>query len=154
LAQDWAFLDPDCAGPVAGPNLVAGIGKTDYSGPPDAEARDIHTAGAPLGLQWAYLVDEVDDHVLVFEATVHGRWAWHSRHLLQAATDGLVSGPAPLVGDSVTAAAVGHAWRPAIVSLDGLHTAWHAEVCTGEQARGVVVTRFDPDTLDEVIDIL
>ena len=40
-----------------------------------------------------------------------------------------------------------------MVSLDGLHTAWHAEVCTGEYARGVVVARFDRDTLDEVIDV-
>jgi hypothetical protein len=40
-----------------------------------------------------------------------------------------------------------------VVSLDGLHTAWYAEICTGEHARGVVVARFDPGTLDEVIDV-
>ncbi len=154
LAQDWAFLDPDCAGPAGGNNLVAGIGRMDWNGPPDDEIGDVHLTDAAVGHDWAYLVDDLDDHVLVFEATVHGRWAWHSRHRLQAAVDGLQSSAAPLVGDAATAAHVGHTWRPAVVSLDGLHTAFHAEICTGEHARGVVVARFDPDTLDVAIDIL
>ncbi len=154
LAQDWEFLDPGCAGPVAGPDLVAGIGKMDWSGPPDREVGDLRNTRAAVGHAWAYLVDDVDDHLLVFEASVHGRWLWQSRHRLQAAFDGLRSSPAPIAGDAATAGHVGHAWRPAVVSLDGLHTAWPAEVCTGEHARGVVVARFDTDTLDEVIDVL
>jgi hypothetical protein len=156
LAQDWELLDPGCAGPVAGPDLVAGIGKMDWSGPPDREVGDLRNTRAAVGHAWAYLVDDVDDHLLVFEASVHGRWLWHSRHRLQAAFDGLRSSPVflPTAGDAATAGHVGHAWRPAVVSLDGLHTAWPAEVCTGEHARGVVVTRFDTDTLDEVIDVL
>jgi hypothetical protein len=89
----------------------------------------------------------------VFEASVHGRWLLHSRHRLQAAADGLISGPAPIVGDPATAAHAGHAWRRAVVSLDGLHTAWPAQICTGEHARGVIVARFDTDTLDDVIDV-
>ncbi|MFY1674066.1 hypothetical protein ACN27G_29640 [Plantactinospora sp. WMMB334] len=43
---------------------------------------------------------------------------------------------------------------PATVSVDGLHTAWTAEVCTGEHARAVTVVRFDHDTLADAIDTL
>src|SRR6266511_2726068 len=153
LAQDWALLDPDCAGPVAGAFLVAGIGQMDWSGQPDRLRVDLHDPRAAIGREWLYLIEGLDDTVLVFEASVHGRWLLHSRHPLQAAADGLVSGPAPIVGDPATAAHLGHAWRRAVVSLDGLHTAWPAQVCTGEYARGVVVARFDRDTLDEVIDV-
>jgi len=154
LAQDWALLDPGCAGPVAGAFLVAGIGQMDYSGQPNPLRVDLHDPRAAIGHEWAYLIEGLDDTVVVFEASVHGRWLLHSRHPLQAALDGLVSGPAPIVGDQATATTVGHAWRRAVVSLDGLHTAWPAQICTGEHARGVIVARFDTDTLDEVIDVL
>jgi hypothetical protein len=154
LAQDWALLDPDCAGPVAAAFLVAGIGQMDWSGQPDRLRVDLHDPRAAIGREWLYLIEGLDDTVLVFEASVHGRWLPHSRHPLHAAADGLVSGPAPIVGDPATAAHLGHAWRRAVVSLDGLHTAWSAQICTGEHARGVIVARFDTDTLDEVIDVL
>ena len=154
LAQDWALLDPDCAGPVAGAFLVAGIGQMDWSGQPVRLRVDLHDPRAAIGREWLYLIEGLDDTVLVFEASVHGRWLLHSRHPLQAAADHLVSGPAPIVGDAATAAHLGHAWRRAVVSLDGLHTAWPAQICTGEHARGVIVARFDTDTLDEVIDVL
>ena len=153
LAQDWALLDPDCAGPVAGALLVAGIGRIHRGGRPDTVRVDLHDPRAALGHDWLYLIEGLDDTVLVFEASVHGRWLLHSRHRLQATADGLESGPAPIVGDPATAAHVGHGWSRAVVSLDGLHTAWPAQVCTGEHARGVVVARFDTDTLDEVIDV-
>ncbi len=139
LARDWAFLDPDRAGPVAAPDLVAGIGKTHWRKGTYPVRNHLHARHAASGREWAYLIDDVDDHVLVFEASVHGQWRWHSRHPLQAAFDGLRSSTTPIAGDAATADHVGHAWRPAIASLDGLHTAWHAEVCTGEHARGVVV---------------
>ncbi len=154
LAQDWAFLDPDCAGPVAGAFLVAGIGQMDWSGRPDRLRVDLHDPRAAIGREWLYLIEGLDDTVLVFEASTHGRWLLHSRHPLQAAADGVIFGPVPIVGDLATAARVGHAWRRAVVSLDGLHTAWPAQICTGEHARGVIVARFDTDTLDEVIDVL
>src|SRR6266545_6088452 len=154
LAQDWALLDPGCAGPVAGAFLVAGIGQMDWSGQPDRLRVDLHDPRAAIGHEWLYLIEGLDDTVLVFEASVHGRWLLHSRHPLQAAADGVIFGPVPIVGDLATAARVGHAWRRAVVSLDGLHTAWPAQICTGEHARGVVVARFDTDTLDEVIDVL
>src|SRR6266542_5108294 len=154
LARDWAFLDPDRAGPVAGPDLVAGIGQTHWRGWTDPVRNHLHGPRAASGREWAYLIDDLDDHVLVFEASVHGQWRWHSRHPLQAAFDGLRSSATPIAGDAATADHVGHAWRPAIASRDGLHTAWHAEVCTGKHASGVVVARFDTDTLDEVIDVL
>ena len=153
LAQDWAEFDPGCAGPVAGCDLVAGIGRMDWR-EPDDETSDVHAARAAVGHEWAYLVDERDDTVAVFEASVHGHWLWHSRRPLQAAVDGLRPTGMPLAGDRTTATDTGHVWRPAVVSLDGLHTAWRADICAGEQARGVVVARFDTDTLDEVIDVL
>ncbi len=155
LAQDWACLDCDCAGPVAAAFLVAGIGQMDCSGRPDPPRVDLHDPRAAAGHDWLYVIEGLDDTVLVFEAgsSVHGRWLLHSRHRLQAAADGLVSGPAPIVGDPATAAHVGHAWRRAVVSLDGLPTAWPAQICTGEHARGVVVARFDTDTLGDVIDV-
>src|SRR2546423_15235739 len=47
LAQDWALLDPDCAGPVAGALLVAGIGRLHPGGPPPAGR------GGPHAPPWA-----------------------------------------------------------------------------------------------------
>ena len=82
---------------------MAGIGRIDRSGQPDTVRVDLHDPRAALGRDWLYLIEGLDDTVLVFEASVHGRWLLHSRHRLQAAADGLESGPAPLVGDPATA---------------------------------------------------
>src|SRR5437763_10369351 len=114
LAQDWAFLDPGCAGPVAGAFLVAGIGQMDYSGQPDPLRVDLQDPRAAIGHEWAYLIEGLDDTVLVFEASVHGRWLPHSRHRLRADADGLESGAAPIVGDPATAAHLGHRWSRAV----------------------------------------
>lgn len=100
---------------------------------------------------WLYLLDHDWEQVLVYEATVHGRWLPHSRHDLAAPPGELVR-LAPL-GDAATTAGHAHRWRPATVALPGLDQAWPAEICTLEHRRGLVVARFHPDVFAAVISL-
>lgn len=100
--------------------------------------------------QWLYLLDERDDAVVVYEATIHGRWLRHSHHPLRLTRPGPLPATIATAGDAATAQHV-HQWRPAWVSLDGWSSAWDADVCTVEHDRGVIVARLDPDTLADVI---
>ncbi|TMM34185.1 MAG: hypothetical protein E6F99_22410 [Actinobacteria bacterium] len=93
---------------------MAGIGRIDRSGQPDTVRVDLHDPRAAVGHDWLYLIEGLDDTVLVFEASVHGRWLPHSRHRLRADADGLESGAAPIVGDPATAAHLGHRWSRAV----------------------------------------
>ncbi|GIJ64837.1 hypothetical protein [Virgisporangium aurantiacum] len=100
--------------------------------------------------QWLYLLDERDDTVVVYEATVHGRWLRHSHHPLRLTRPEPLPATIAAAGDAATARHV-HRWRPACVSLDGWSGAWDAQICTVEYDRGVIVARLDTDTLAGVI---
>jgi hypothetical protein len=153
LRHNWAILDVTTTIAAAGGgNVEPGIGTAARDGHPVQRA---HTAD-PYGTQtaWLYVIDTLDEQILVFCAAAQNWWATHRRHRLHADLDGTYSSPLPVLGDAATADEVGHDWRPATVSLDGLHTAWTAEICTTEHARGVIVVRFDHDTLAEAIDVL
>src|SRR5438067_4392134 len=115
LAQDWALLDPTAPARSPGHSWWRGsAASTDRSGQPDTVRVDLHDPRAAVGHDWLYLIEGLDDTVLVFEASVHGRWLPHSRHRLRADADGLESGAAPIVGDPATAAHLGHRWSRAV----------------------------------------
>jgi hypothetical protein len=153
LRNHWVILDPH-ASPAGRADVEPGVGARDTT---DDTVVDIHDGiGGPTpgGIQWLYLLDVVDDQIQVMRATDHGSWSAYGRHRLHADLDGTFSSPLPRLGDAATADQVGHHWRPATISVDGLHTAWTAEICAGEHARGVIVVRFDRQTLAEVIETL
>lgn len=152
LRHDWAHLDPLTYTITDSGPATAGVGV--YADPPAGTANRGDARPGTTGTGWLYVIDTFDEHVVVFSATTLGMWAPHSRHRLHADADGCYSRPLPPHGDAVTADHVGHRWRPARVSVDGLATAWPADVCTGEHARGVVVVRIDHDTLAQAIDDL
>jgi hypothetical protein len=111
----------------------------------------LYEPGVPPGVEWLYVLGG-DPTVLVFEATVHGNWAWHSRHWLPAPTDAPLPSGLGIAGDLATGHG-DHAWEPATIGLAGLHTAWQAEICSTEWARGVIVARLDREVLRDVIDV-
>jgi hypothetical protein len=153
LRHHWVNLDPH-ASAAAGADVEPGVGTRDTT---DHTAIDLHHGIAgptPGDTEWLYVTDVVDDQIQVYRATGHGTWSKYGRHRLHADLDGTFSSPLPRLGDAATADQVGHHWRSATVSVDGLHTAWTAEICTGEHARGVIVVRFDHDTLADAIDTL
>ncbi|WP_327007641.1 hypothetical protein OHA72_10420 [Dactylosporangium sp. NBC_01737] len=100
--------------------------------------------------QWLYLLDARDDTVVVYEATVHGRWLRHSHHPLRLTRPEPLPATIATTGDGAAARHV-HRWRPAWVSLDGWSAAWDAQICTVEYHRGVIVARLDAGTLAGVI---
>jgi hypothetical protein len=154
LAHNWVTLDVAVSVPPGGGTVEPGIG-TPATTFDDLVGRRLRTTDSRMtGTVWLYVLDTLDEQVLVFQATADGQWATHSRHRLHADLDATISGPLAVAGDAAAADLVGHHWRPATVSLDGLHTAWTAQICAGEHARGVIVVRFDHDTLAEAIDVL
>jgi hypothetical protein len=154
LRHDWVTLDVAASVPPGGGSVEPGIG-TPATTFDDLLGGWLRTADPRMtGTAWLYVLDILDEQVLVFAATADGQWAAHSRHRLHADLDGTICGPLPVTGDPATADLVGHHWRPATVSLDGLHTAWTVQICAGEHTRGVIVVRFDHDTLAEAIDVL
>lgn len=155
LRHHWATLDPQ-ASTATSANDVVELGLGTATTPADYVNATISAMTGPTetGTQWRYTVDALDEHITVYQATAHGTWSRHGRHRLHADLDGTFSSPQPTLGDAATADHIGHHWRAATVSIDGLHTAWTAEICTGEHTRGVIVVRFDHDTLAEAIDVL
>ncbi|MBF9134733.1 hypothetical protein I0C86_38255 [Plantactinospora sp. S1510] len=109
-------------------------------------------ASVPPHAEWLYLLGDGEPTVLVYEATVHGTWAWHSRHWLPAPGDAPLPTGLGIAGDLATGHG-DHEWRPATIGLAGLHTAWRAEICSTEWARGVIVARLDREVLRDVIDV-
>ncbi|GAB3852333.1 hypothetical protein ACFPIJ_42175 [Dactylosporangium cerinum] len=155
LAHGWLQLDLDLpTGPTAEARFAGVLTHTPlgliYADPP---APFQVRLGQPLqaGMaQWLYLLDERDDAVVVYEATVHGRWARHSHHPLRLTRPEPLPAAFAAAGDAATAHRP-HRWRPAWVSLDGWSSAWDGHICTVEHARGVIVARLDTDTLAGVI---
>ncbi|MEU6022599.1 hypothetical protein [Micromonospora sp. NPDC047134] len=141
MTHGWTCLDPthrpaEAATSAAPPRLRLGL----------------REASVPPHTEWLYLLGDGEPTVLVYEATVHGTWARHSRHWLPAPTDD----PAPtglgIAGDLATGQGE-HQWRPATIGLAGLHHVWQAEICCTEWARGVIVARLDQRVLRDVIDV-
>lgn len=155
LRHHWATFDPQ-ASIATSANDVVEPGLGTATTPADYVNATISAIAGPTetGTRWRYTVDALDEHIVVYRATAHGTWSRHSWHRLHADLDGTFSSPQPTLGDAATAGHIGHHWRLATVSVDGLHTAWTAEICTGEHARGVIVARFDRDTLAEAIEVL
>ncbi|MEU4555732.1 hypothetical protein [Micromonospora violae] len=117
-----------------------------------ARLLDLGQASVPPGAEWLYLLGDGEPTVLVYEATVHGTWARHSRHRLLAPADTPLPGGLGVAGDLATACR-DHRWRPATVGLAGLRTSWQADICSTEWARGVIVARLGQDVLRDVIDV-
>jgi hypothetical protein len=153
LRHHWAYLDPNAAW-TGHSKVERGLGTTARTGQDRPETGQ-PTDPITTDTGWLYLVDLLDEHILVFQATA-GAWVPYDRHRhrLHADHDGTFSSPLPTLGDAATADQVGHHWMSATVSVDGLHVAWTAEVCSGEHGRGVTVVRFDHDTLADAIDAL
>lgn len=151
LAHGWVRLD---ANPQPGPawsllQIVDGVGLT-VSDPPRPVRRPVSTPNGDPDVEWLYVLDERLASVTVFEATVHGRFARHSLHWLFHPAHPIPS-VIGVVGDDADAHTA-HQWRPAIVSLDGMHTAWQVEICPTELARGVVLARFEYTELRDMVD--
>ncbi|MFY1673998.1 hypothetical protein ACN27G_29265 [Plantactinospora sp. WMMB334] len=125
---------------------------TPTSAAPPRLHLDLHEASVPPRAEWLYLLGDREPMLLVYEATVHCTWARHSRHWLPAPADAPLPTGLGIVGDLAT----GHGedrWRPATIGLAGPHTAWQAEICSTEWARGVIVARLDREVLRDVIDV-
>jgi hypothetical protein len=148
LRHGWRLLGTDRRR-LPGRTATSGLGVPDPAA--TAMVGDLHhTSEHPLP-GWLYLLDHDWEQVRCYEATVHRRWLPHSRHDLAAPpTQPVVTAP---YGDAATTAGRGHRWRPGTVGLDGLATAWPAEICTIEHARGLTVARLHPDILTHIIDI-
>lgn len=125
---------------------------TPTSATPPRLHLDLHEASVPPRAEWLYLLGDREPMVLVYEATVHGTWARHSRHWLPAPADTPLPTGLGIVGDLATGHGE-HQWRPATIGLAGLHTAWQAEICSTEWTRGVIVARLDREVLLDVIDV-
>jgi hypothetical protein len=155
LTHGWLQLGIDLPTSPTAETAFAGIvvhtalGLT-YADP--AEPSEVRL-GEPLqaGMaQWLYLLDDRDDAVVVYEATVHGRWSRHSHHPLRLTRPEPLPPTIAAAGDAATASHA-HRWRAATISLDGWSGAWDAQICTVEHDRGVIVARLDADTLAGVI---
>jgi uncharacterized protein DUF4314 len=153
LGEAWLVFDPTGQLHTAGGERIDGIGVVDPNPAAPVPAHgDLHRpAAGPDRPGWAYLYDPDWEQILVYEATVHGRWALHSRHDLHAPPASPLAGPQPPAGDAATAAGHTHRWRQATVALPGLDEAWPAQICTIEHRRGQVVARLDPQVLAAVI---
>lgn len=151
LTHGWLCLDPDAvdADDVRPQHVVVGGIGVAMSDPPGPTCRDITRDSLTNRAAWLYILDDREASVTVFEATVHGRFAWHSHRSLQRPETEVGVG---VFGDAADGR-LGHRWRPAHVSLDGLHTAFAAQVCTVEHGRGVIVARFDRDGLADVLEV-
>ncbi|MGC4815089.1 hypothetical protein ACLQ29_31625 [Micromonospora sp. DT228] len=139
MTHGWTSLDPAHRAAEASAHVSARL-------------LDLGEASVPAGAEWLYLLGDREPMVLVYEATVHGTWARHSRHGLLAPADTPLPGGLGTAGDLATGHRE-HQWRPATVGLAGLRTSWQAEICSTEWARGVIVARLAQDVLRDVIDV-
>jgi hypothetical protein len=155
LGNDWSELCELC--PHRGYDRAAvrvdGVGHavpaTDAR--PATRGRADTDARTNYHLEWLFLIDPATDQVLVYEATVHGRWLPHSRHPLDPDQPAAVLGCGGHATD-------GHHGVPAHVSPptsapgDGSERiTYAAEVCTGPHPEGYVVARFDKDVAAQIV---
>ena len=143
LAHDWASLTPSALhGRRDAMIPVSGIGYAV----PDHGVR--HHGGRVTehvdpDLDWLYLIDIDTDTVVVYEATRHSQWLWHSRHPFDLdATDPVLG-----CGGYVTN---GHQWRPTLLRVPGDDTDFSAEVCTGTHLGNATAVRITEATADAI----
>jgi hypothetical protein len=152
LTNGWAYFDPTGHAVPSHGERIGGIGVTDPNPAAVPVHGDLHHRDAgPHRPGWLYLLDPDWEQMVVYEATVHGRWALHSRQDLYAPPPSPLAGPEPPAGDAATTTGHVHRWREATVALPGLDEGWPAEICATEHLRGQVVARLRPEVLAVVI---
>ncbi|MDZ5447263.1 hypothetical protein U2F26_31915 [Micromonospora sp. 4G57] len=138
VGHDWVAIDAAAAGSgrrrVGRP--VPGVGYTaDLTGGVRRGRIDDPAEGY---LEWMYLVDVSTDSVVVYEATCHGRWLRHSRHLLDPNSAGMALGCG---GHTVH----GHHWAAAHLWLPEARAGLDAEICLAAHPHGAPVIKIgDP----------
>jgi hypothetical protein len=142
LRHDWVTLDrtaPRTGRP--GERLVPGVGSTtDLQ---DGIRRGRLDDPVEGYLEWMYLLDLATDTVIVYEATCHRRWLWHSQHPLDPEVGGRVLGCGGHTDD-------GHRWVPAHLHVLGARGGLDADICLTAHPGVLTVVRF-PDTTAHAI---
>ncbi|MBM0259524.1 hypothetical protein [Micromonospora sp. 4G55] len=138
LRHDWVSIDRAAARTGRlGERLVPGVGcVSDLQDGLRSGRLDDPVDGY---LEWMYLVDSATDTVIVYEATCHGRWLLHSRHLLDPDGGGRVLGCGGHTDD-------GHQWAPAQVHIPAGGRGLDADVCQAAHPGAATVLRFSDVT--------
>ncbi|MBM0255765.1 hypothetical protein [Micromonospora sp. 4G55] len=146
LRHDWLTLDYPRHPGRGGQRPVPGVGVT--AGLQDGIRRgrvDDPIAGY---LEWMYLIDVATDTVVVYEATCHGRWLRHSRHLLDPDSGGRLLDPdsdARVLGCGGYRTH-GHRWHGCRLWLPDARTGLDAEICLAPHLGTATVLRFSDAT--------
>ncbi|GAB3186734.1 hypothetical protein FHX75_111336 [Micromonospora palomenae] len=147
LRHDWLTLDyPRHPARGNGQRPVPGVGVT--AGLQDGIRRGRVDDPIDGYLEWMYLIDVATDTVVVYEATCHGRWLRHSRHLLDPDSGGHLLDP-DADGQVLGCGGYrthGHRWHTVRLWLPDARTGLDTEICLAPHLSTTTVLRFTDAT--------